>query len=127
MKTRNLFIIILSILVLVSSQVYAATCIDEIQSKNTKDFLSEIPDLDSKIKGGSCDSSVSFFKDDTVNVKIFMEGGSTETFTLETDNGKITEVVYGGSDKPTYIVGVGECEFDTFLRGQNKMGVASYL
>ena len=124
---RKFILLFFSILLLICSQVYAASCLNEIKSKNTKDFLNEIPSLNSKLDGVQCENNVAFLKDDVINVQIVMQDGSKEAFALTTANGKLTKIENGGSNKPSYVMTTGGCEFDTFLRSDNKAGAFSYI
>ena len=122
-------ILLLGILVLLI-QTAAATCIDEVKSTNTVDFLDEIPDLNAKL--GTCDATVpspadKFFKSERILIEISMEDGSEEAVTVTTQDGKVTEVSRGSPEKPTYKMSIGECELDALLSSQDKMGVVSYL
>jgi hypothetical protein len=127
MKNKIIISIIILTTFIAISFVATASCIDEIQSKKTTDFFNEIPSLNSKIQGNSCDASVSFFSEDVINAQIFMQDGSKKSFVVTTKSGKITEIKTGSSNNPSYILGTGECEFDTILRGSNRMGVVSYI
>jgi len=125
MKTKILFLVCVFVLVLMSAQVLAASCLNEIQSKKTGDFLNEIPAFNPKL--AACDSKVSFFKNEIISVQVLMQDGTKQAFTLTLQDKKLAKVENGGADKPTYTLGMGECEFDTFLRSDNKGGTFAYL
>jgi hypothetical protein len=108
-----------------SAQVMAANCLNEIQSKKTSDFMNEIPAFNSKLT--TCDSKVSFFKNEIISVQVLMQDGTKQAFTLTLQNKKLAKIENGGADKPTYIMRIGECEFDTFLRSNDKGGAFAYL
>jgi hypothetical protein len=128
-KMKKLIIVFL-ILLLLAWPVSAQHCLDAITSQDTKSFLTEIPALNSQL--GTCDNTVPspadrFLKNEIISVKLFMQDGSTQAFTLTTQDGKITKLEAVAADKPTYLAGLGECEFDTILRSGNKVGLIAHL
>jgi len=125
MKKLFLFLIILLV---ISFPVNAAYCFDVLQSKSTEGFLNEI----STLNLNSCDATVPppadrFLKDEVISVEISMQENSTKYFNVITQEGEITKVGTGRASEPTFIVEVGECEFDTMLRSNNKLGLIAYL
>jgi hypothetical protein len=125
MKTRKFVVVALFVLVLMSAQVMAASCLNEIQSKKTSDFMNEIPALSSKLT--TCDSKTPFFKNEIISVQILMQDGTKQAFALTLQDKKLVKIENGAVDKPTYTMSIGECEFDTFLRSYDKGGVFAYL
>ena len=87
MKIKTLILVALFFVVLLSAQVQAASCIDEIQSTKTMDFMNEIPDLNAKLDGVVCDNTVPFFKNEVISVQISMQDGSKQVFALTTQKG----------------------------------------
>jgi hypothetical protein len=126
MKIKSI-IVVMFVVVLLSAQVSAASCIDEVESKNTVDFLTEIPDLNTKLDGVACDNKVSFFKNEVILAKISIEDGSEESFTVTTQKGLFSKIENVQADKPSYIISTGECEFDTLLNAESRSGVFAYL
>jgi len=134
-KTRKFVLITLFVLVLMSAQVLAASCLDEIQSKKTSDFMNEIPSLSAKfappsadsLSGVSCDNKVKFYKNEVISVQVLMQDGSKQEFALTTKKGAVSSIVNGAAPKPTLRMSIGECEFDTFLRSDDKGGTFAYL
>jgi len=125
MKKVWLLIVIFLALVGISA---AEDC--NTQPKSTGEFLSQISDMNAKLD--TCNSSAlnSFavlLRTETMNFQIFMQDSSKENFVIVTNSGKVTEVKEGFSEKPTYVIGMGECEFDTLLRSSDKAGVFRYL
>jgi hypothetical protein len=127
MKTKALFLIATIFAVLMSAQVLAVSCLDVIQSKKTADFMVEIPELNSQMAGGACENKIPVFGNEIVNVDIKMTDGSVQKFYLTIRKGFINGIVAGTAPKPTLLMQVGECEFDTMLRNDNKGGVFAYL
>lgn len=127
---KRLLIGLFVLLLLAWSVSAQQDCLDAITAKDTRSFLNEIPSLNAQL--GTCANEVPspadrFLKDEIVSVKIFMQDGSTEPFTVTTQAGKITDIEAVGASKPTFIVGLGECEFDTILRTSNKLGAIAYM
>ncbi len=127
MNIRIGSLVFLALLLLAFGHVMAQSCFESVLAKRTDDFLAEIPAINTTLDGTTCDNSVPYFKNEIVTFQIFMQDGSREDFTVTIQNGRVTGIERGGADKPTLIMGTGECEFDTFLRSQDKIGVFAFL
>ena len=127
MKTKNLFLIGVFILVVMSVQAQAMSCLDAITAKKTTDFMAGIPELNSKISSGACEDKIPFFRNEAVNAQVSMTDGSAENFYLTIQKGLFQSITSGAAGKPTLLMKIGECEFDTVLSSDNKGGAFAYL
>jgi hypothetical protein len=110
-----------------SAQAQAMSCLDAITAKNTADFMVGLPDLSAQLASGACDNKIPFFKNELMNVEVAMKDSPTQAFHLTIQKGLINSITAGAADKPTLLMKIGECEFDTILRSDNKGGAFAYL
>jgi hypothetical protein len=127
MKTKTLFLIGALLIIAMSAQAQAMSCLDAITAKNTADFMAGIPALSTQMSSGACENKISFFKNEVVNVQISMKDGSSQGFYLTIQKGFINSITSGTAEKPTMLMNTGECEFDTILNSENKGGAFAYL
>lgn len=127
MKTKNLFLIGTLLIIVMSVQAQAMSCLDAITAKNTADFMAGIADLNSKISSGACTDKIPFFRNEIMNVQIAMTDGSTQNFYLTIQKGLFQSISTGTADKPTLLMKIGQCEFDTILSSDNKGGAFAYI
>jgi len=121
-------VILLSIFALMFVPMVFAQC--EITSKNTADFLNEIPRLNSEIPG--CNVEIPppmgiLFGNDVINVQIVRNDGSRDVFRVTTEDRMLTSIELGGSDNPSYVAAIAECAFDNVLQSENMMGSLAFL
>lgn len=122
-------IILFAICMLISAcSGYAIGC--EISAKSTVGYLKSLPDFNSKLP--DCGIKVpkpadALFSTETINFKIFMSDGSEKGILVAINDGLVAEIKEGSSSSPTYVISLGECEFDTLLSSDNKMGTAKYF
>jgi hypothetical protein len=127
MKTKSLFLIGVFIVVVMSVQAQAMSCLDAIPSKKTADFMAGIPDFNTQLGSAACENKIPVFKNEVMNVQVSMADGSTQNFFLTIQKGFLNSITAGAADKPTLLMRIGECEFDTILRSDNKGGAFAYL
>jgi hypothetical protein len=127
MKTKTLFLIGVLVVVIMSAQAQAMSCLDAIPSKKTADFMTGIPELNTQLGSGACENKIPVFKNEVINVQVSMTDGSTQNFYLTVQKGFINSITAGIADKPTLLMKIGECEFDTILRSDSKAGAFAYL
>lgn len=121
-------IILFVCLLVVFSAAASAACLENMQAKSTEEFLNNIVSLNAQLDNCVVPSPADkLFKNAVVSIKIFMQGGKTEPVTIMVQDGKITKIERIGANKPTHIIGIGECELDTILRNNNRVGVLAYL
>lgn len=125
---KRLLILLPVIALLAISFIAAEDC--EISAKNTDDFLSEIPSLNDQL--ASCDAQVpspmdKLFGDDLINVQVVRNDGSKDVFMITTEDGKVTSIETGYSEKPTYVATLAECALDAVLKSDNQAGALAYI
>jgi hypothetical protein len=126
--SRFVFVSLLALLFLVAVAWAQDDC--TITAKSTAEFMSAIPGINTMLS--TCDGTLPWplnwlFGSETINIQVVMQDGTKSVFAVVTAGGKATSVAAGGSDKPTFVITLGQCEFDTILRSDDKMGVMSFL
>ncbi len=127
MKTKTFFLIVMLFVVAMPAQAQAMSCLDAITAKNTANLMAGIPDLNSKISSGACEDKIPFFRNEVMNVQVSMTDGTTQNFYLTVQKGLFKSITAEVADKPTLLMKIGQCEFDTILRSDNKGGAFAYL
>jgi len=121
--------IIFAVMVLAMAGAVNAGCGFDIAAKSTQALLNEVPTLDSSVK--SCSPQIKspldmIFGTDKIELKIFMNGGTTERILFTIVDEKLTAVKRNPSETPDYVVTIGQCELDAVLASSNKIGAAAY-
>jgi len=127
---KKILLLVLLILIFQVSSIYAKEgCEVEIDSQTTREFLTEIPDINSQLQQCSPDVDGTLkkvFKNGDINVNIAMTDNTVESFVLSIQGGRVAKIsrdqIIG-----TYVVNVNEADFDTILQNEDTFGAVISL
>jgi hypothetical protein len=120
---------LLTIVFVLIINIASAACPIKVQSKNTKDFLNEIPSLNSDLSNcpTKLHGSVSILIGSGITKAVInMKDGSTKNVFMNIQSGNIKSISSSGSSS-VYTVTTDEASVDALLNANNKLGVFSTL
>ena len=122
-------LIIIPLIILILTITVSAECDVPIESQNTEAFLSDIPNINTALQ--SCPQELPsifgwLFKNKNIQLDITREDQTTDTLTIAIEEKTISKIIKQ-STSPAYTLTVAECNFDSLLGNENRVGAAAFL
>jgi len=125
----NKTILTFSLMALLLASVALAQCALDIQAKNTRDFLAEIPALNDKVKDCPVPLpgiAASLFGGDDMSLFITMQDNLVERVYFGVKDGAVVAVLKNPAPAK-FTVTLTECQLDAILGAESRMGAFAYL